>query len=91
MLRETEARKLKIKIDFENKITLRGYGNGHTVSIGSSLIEVVVDEVDAQITVAVVKDCDQDVAIIIGRNFTELPHIIVVKNDTELIFFKKKE
>lgn len=74
----------------KNKTTyLYGYGNGSTPTLGVATLNIVIDEIEADIKAYVVPNAVQEVPVILGRNFTEQPGILVVKDDVTLRFFKR--
>lgn len=86
VMRESLASILKLKPD-NGPLPLRGFGNELVQSIGSVTVDVVIDDVHAQVDCRVVADEYLDSPLLIGQTFTEQPHIEVYKNSKQLQFF----
>ncbi|CAG9768971.1 unnamed protein product [Ceutorhynchus assimilis] len=83
-----EAQRLNLDIDNINVTRLYGYGNGRINTIGTIVISMKIDEVEATITAHVVPNSAQEIPILLGRNFTEQKDILMIKDDVSLKIFR---
>lgn len=84
-----EARRLGIRFDTTDRVTIRGYGGGNVISLGSANVKVTIDGVTACLRAVIVPDGIQSVPVLVGRTFTELPSIVMTKDDVSLRFDSK--
>ncbi|KOB73134.1 hypothetical protein OBRU01_11432 [Operophtera brumata] len=85
VIKESLASSLQLKPD-NSSLPLRGFGNELVQTIGSVTVDMVIDNVQAQVDCRVVGDEYLDSPILIGQTFTEQPHIEVYKNSKQLQF-----
>lgn len=85
LVRQSDANTLKLTYDTASS-ALKGFGNRVIQSLGQTQIDLVVDDVHAQVICQVVADEFLEMPLLIGQSFTEQMHVVVYKNSKELKF-----
>lgn len=88
-MRHQLAEKLKLVINPETGIFVKGFGAAKLKTLGEVQITLKVDKVSKTVVCHVVPDWTQDIDIIVGQPFTEDPAVGLVKDDKRLDFFQK--
>lgn len=84
MIRLSEFRKIYDHYDIEALPTLKGFGNSIVKVLGRKQVDLIIDQVTANIDLLVVPDDSMHVPLLIGQTFTELPQIVVHKTSDKL-------
>lgn len=91
LVKETEAKRLKLNVVTENLPSLRGIG-GHLVQpLGKCFTDVTVQGIQENIEIIVVEDVALKYPVLLGHSFTEKPHITIVKTPDQILFEKVNE
>ncbi|KAI5638085.1 hypothetical protein NE865_09206 [Phthorimaea operculella] len=85
LVRESLANNLGLMHD-QKPLPMTGFGKKIVYSLGSVMLKLEVDEVEASVECRVVNDLYLEKQILVGQSFTELRHITVYKDYKSLEF-----
>ncbi|KAB0793584.1 hypothetical protein PPYR_07661 [Photinus pyralis] len=88
-IREAETNELKLDVNRGDVTHIRGFGQGHVATTGSTRFVLRVDEVEADVKALVVPNHVLEIPLLIGQPFTEQPHVLMVKDNSNLTFLKR--
>lgn len=83
-MRKSEVDRLQINYDDSTRDEFVGYGFGQVNSLGRFKTAIIVNKVNAYVTVNVVPDDIQEIPFLVGYPFTEQPHVTIMSEPNEL-------
>lgn len=89
LLNEDLSKLLNVPIDKNNLPTLNGFGNGSVVPSGRIKARIVLDGLDEEVEIYLVKPGLLATDMLIGHTLTELPGVRVYKTDSVLFLYKE--
>lgn len=84
MIQLSAFTKIDRHFDIEDLPILKGFGNSNVQVIGKSRVNIIVDDVEADVDLYIVPDSAMHVPVMIGQTFTEQPHVVVYKTSEKL-------
>lgn len=88
LIRETDAQCLGSQKCFSNLPAIKGFGNSTVIPICKTVVNVKIDEIEAEIELLVVSDEFLSTPLLLGQDLTELPFVTVIKDYNRLFFYK---
>ncbi|XP_047040784.1 uncharacterized protein LOC124645082 [Helicoverpa zea] len=87
-IRVSDFKRIGDTYDTNNLPHLRGFGGSLVQVLGKRLVNVMVDEVEAEVELLIVPDNAMQVPVMIGQTFTEQRHITVFKTSDTLTMLR---
>lgn len=89
LLNEDLCEMLNVSVDKSNLPTLNGFGNGSVVPSGRIKVRIVLDGLNEEVEVYLVKPVLLATDMLIGHTLTELPGVRAYKTDSVLFMYKE--
>lgn len=86
LVRESEAKRLKLNTSLDRLPVLRGLGGFHIKPLGKCNADVTVQGIKENIEILIVEDAALKHPALLGHTFTEKPGITIIKTPNEVVF-----
>ncbi|KAH9638532.1 hypothetical protein HF086_006474 [Spodoptera exigua] len=84
MIRLSVFRKIGSCYNVNKLPVLRGFGNSSVQCVGKQIVQIVIDNVEANLELPIVPDDVMHVPLLVGQTFTEQPHVIIRRTSDSL-------